>query len=189
MVIDEENKSNKVEADVPQYMDERIDLITLQLDTLNQQIQRLNEERCDMEDEDNWMDVELQMDDTDSLVAYETALSLIRSLEPDEARLVSESLMEDLISLKTKYQKNVLLTKHLNYMVYSLQTALVQMRRAGLNQNTVFNENEVCIIDYEDVISEFPKPITTNLLSPLDTVFMKVLSSPADIRCGLVLPK
>jgi hypothetical protein len=204
LVIEEENKSGYVDADDPQYMDERIDLITLQLDTLNQQIQHVNNERDDMEDEDNWMDIELQMDDSSSLAAYETALSLIRSLEPEEARLVSESLMEDLISLKTKHQTNIMLTKHLNYMVYSLQTALVQMRRAG-KVSSVFNENEeVCIIDYDqnndiiiqtsspDTKSEFlkpPRPINTSVLSPLDTVFMTVLTSPVDIKCGLVLLK
>jgi hypothetical protein len=169
--------------DAPQYMDERIDLITLQVDTLNQQINSmLLQQKYDLEDDDHWMDVidrELQigiLDNTDSQVAYEIALSLIRSLEPEEARLVSEALMEDIILLKTDQQTSTSSLRHLNAMLYSMQTGLVQMRRAGVCNSS------------GDRRKSLPQSFMKGI-SPLDCVFMKVLQSPVDIRCGLVLPK
>ncbi|KAI8073470.1 P-loop containing nucleoside triphosphate hydrolase protein [Gilbertella persicaria] len=119
----------------PQYMDERIDLITVELDTLNQHIDRLTTpllEHVEQENEVNWID-----DQMDQQVAYELALSLIRSLEPEEARLISEALLEDVIALKTDYLAHSSSMHHLNSVVHILQTALVQMRRAS-NQSAVF---------------------------------------------------
>ncbi|KAI9245151.1 P-loop containing nucleoside triphosphate hydrolase protein [Helicostylum pulchrum] len=180
LVIEEENKQNlSINVADPQYMDERIDLITVEIDTLNQQIILLSAEKNITDDnDDNWMDVvdkELQigiLDNTDSQVAYEIAISLIRSLEPEEARLVSESLLEDIVQLKTEQQYNTTSIKHLTSMLNSLQTGLVQMRRVGHIQRN-FNPNYLTI------------PIN----SPLDSLFIKVLQSPVDIQYGLVLPK
>lgn len=180
LVLEEETKQNiSIDATMPQYMDERIDLITVQVDTLNQQILRLSDDKstCGNKD-DNWMDVvdkELQigmLDDTDSQVAYEIALSLIRSLEPEEARLVSESLMEDIVQLKTDQQHSTTSIKHLGSMLSSLQTGLVQMRRVGHDQ-------QHANMDY----------FSRSANSALDSLFLKVLQSPVDIQCGLVLPK
>lgn len=182
LVIEEENKQNiSINVTDPQYMDERIDLITVEIDTLNQQIILLSAEKNITDDnDDNWMDVvdkELQigiLDNTDSQVAYEIAISLIRSLEPEEARLVSESLMEDIVQLKTEQQYNTTSIKHLTSMLNSLQTGLVQMRRVG-NIQQDFNTN--------------PNYLTIPINSPLDSLFIKVLQSPVDIQHGLVLPK
>lgn len=158
-------------------MDERIDLITVQVDTINQQLDRLSNEKNKTDDDDNWMDIvdkELQigmLDNTDSQVAYEIALSLIRSLEPEEARLVSESLMEDIVQLKTDQQHNTTSIKHLTSMLNSLQIGLVQMRRVGHDQ--------YANMDY----------FSRSANSALDVLFLKVLQSPVDIHYGLVLPK
>lgn len=180
LVLEEETKKNlSIDATMPQYMDERIDLITVQVDTLNQQIIRLSEEKCTADNsDDDWMDVvdkELHigmLDDTDSQVAYEIALSLIRSLEPEEARLVSESLMEDIVQLKTDQQHSTTSIKHLGSMLNSLQTGLVQMRRVGHDQ-------QHANMDY----------FSRSANSALNSLFLKVLQSPVDIQCGLVLPK
>lgn len=187
-MLEEEWKSGNLNHgdDAPQYMDERIDLITLQVDTLNQQINSIvSQQKLDLEDDDHWMDVidrELQigiLDNTDSQVAYEIALSLIRSLESEEARLVSEALMEDIILLKTDQQTSMGSLRHLNAMLYSMQTGLVQMRRAGVS-NSLSDDHR----PRKSLLKPFMKDI-----SPLDCVFMKLLQSPVDIRCGLVLPK
>lgn len=196
-------------------MDERIDLITVQVDTVNQQIQRLSTEQHhlmnDDDNDDNWMDVvdkELQigiLDNTDAQVAYEIALSLIRSLEPEEARLVSEALMEDIIQLKADQQHNTTSIRHLTAMLNSLQLGLVQMRRVGNNDranDSIYEEEED--EDFEEIFTPstsstentFSTPtnqMTTTTMakkaSLLDSLFIKMLSSPVDIRCGLVLPK
>lgn len=178
-------------------MDERIDLITIEVDTLNQQIKRLSDEKVKTEDDDdNWMDIvdkELHigiLDNTDSQVAYEIALSLIRSLEPEEARLVTESFMEDIIQLKTDQLTNTTSIRHLNSMLKSLQLGLVQMRRVG---NNVYSDDDDNELDDDEIItpSDSVTPITKNNNSTtvLDTLFIKVLQSSVDIRSGLVLPK
>ncbi|KAI8641575.1 P-loop containing nucleoside triphosphate hydrolase protein [Parasitella parasitica] len=200
LIIQEEQKSGMaLVSDEPQYMDERIDLITLQVDTLNQQISHILEQKhpVDQLDENNWMDIvdeNLQIDlfdhTTDSQVAYEIALSLIRSMQPEEARLVSESLLEDVILLKTDTLTNSTLAQHLNNMLYSLQSRLVQMRRATVG--TPFSSSSTYQPSQEGNAAPKQPNISTkstSLLTPLDTVFMKVLQSPVDIRCGLVLPK
>ncbi|CEP16969.1 hypothetical protein [Parasitella parasitica] len=199
LVIQDEQKSGMaLGSNEPQYMDERIDLITLQVDTLNQQISHVLEQKHSGEEleEKNWTDIvdkDLQIDlfdrTTDSKVAYEIALSLIRSMQPEEARLVSESLLEDIISLKTDQQTNSTLVRHLNNMLYSLQSGLVQMRRAVID--TPFSLSSTLYQSQKAIAP--PKPLntikTTALITPLDSVFMKVLQSPVDIRYGLVLPK
>lgn len=178
-------------------MDERIDLITIEVDTLNQQIKRLSDEKVKTEDDDdNWMDIvdkELHIgifDNTDSQVAYEIALSLIRSLEPEEARLVTESFMEDIIQLKTDQLTNTTSIRHLNSMLKSLQLGLVQMRRVG---NNVYSDDDDNELDDDEIItpSDSVTPITKNNSSTtvLDTLFIKVLQSSVDIRSGLVLLK
>lgn len=175
-------------------MDERIDLITLQVDTLNQQISHILEQKHsdDELDEKNWMDIvdkELQIDlfdhTTDSQVAYEIALSLIRSMQPGEARLVSESLLEDIVLLKTDQSTSSTLVRHLNSMLYSLQAGLVQMRRAVIPPipQQQLTPKITTVAAAPDAIK------TAGLRTPLDSVFIKVLSSPVDIRSGLVLPK
>ena len=200
LVLQEESEIHNTVDSEPQYMDERIDLITIKLDTLNQQINRLASEKSKHEDDDdNWMDIvdkELHIgisDNTDSQVAYETALSLIRSLEPEEARIVSEAFMEDIIKLKAEEQYNSTSIRHLSSMLNSLQIGLVQMRRAG-NYNRFA---EGCSSDEEEDDEEAKTPSdtvthvskSTNSASVLDSLFMKVLQSSVDIRCGLVLPK
>ncbi|KAL9544257.1 hypothetical protein MBANPS3_007717 [Mucor bainieri] len=197
LVLEEERKSGTGSTlNEPQYMDERIDLITLQVDTLNQQIAHILEQKhadIDELDEKNWMDIidkDLQIDlfgpTTDSQVAYEIALSLIRSMQPDEARLVSESLLEDIILLKTDQCTSSTLVRHLNNMLYSLQMGLVQMRRAVIPSLPARRQqlpSRIAMATPPDAIK------TAGLLTPLDSVFIKVLSSPVDIRSGLVLPK
>lgn len=174
-------------------MDERIDLITLQVDTLNQQISHILEQKHsdDELDEKNWMDIvdkELQIDlfdhSTDSQVAYEIALSLIRSMQPEEARLVSESLLEDIVLLKTDQSTSSTLVRHLNSMLYSLQAGLVQMRRAVIPPIPQ-QQSKLKIT----TVAAAAAIKTAGLRTPLDSVFIKVLSSPVDIRSGLVLPK
>ncbi|CAO0793737.1 unnamed protein product [Mucor circinelloides] len=195
LILEEERKSGTQHTldDEPQYMDERIDLITLQVDTLNQQISHILEQKHsdDELDEKNWMDIvdkELQIDlfdhSTDSQVAYEIALSLIRSMQPEEARLVSESLLEDIVLLKTDQSTSSTLVRHLNSMLYSLQAGLVQMRRAVIPPiPQQQSKPKITTVAAAAAIK------TAGLRTPLDSVFIKVLSSPVDIRSGLVLPK
>lgn len=199
LVLQEENEKNAhIDRSEPQYMDERIDLITVKLDTLNQQIKRLALEKNEAEDDnDNWMDVvdkELNigiLDNTDSQVAYEIALSLIRSLEPEEARLISESLMEDIIQLKTDQHYSNTSIKHLGSMLNSLQLGLVKMRRAGNIMCSDKDDDDDD--DAEEVLT--PSDTVTHLTKKcnpapiLDSLFIKTLQSSVDIRCGLVLPK
>ncbi|KAI9492658.1 hypothetical protein BDB00DRAFT_883407 [Zychaea mexicana] len=112
----------------PQYMDDRIDTITLELDYLDFQINQLQQSP-------EWSDVvdkELQIDladpETNSQVAYQVALSLVRSLEPDEARLVSEALMDEVIELR-KLQSTSVMARSSDIVVQKAQQALVTMRR------------------------------------------------------------
>ncbi|GAN09170.1 hypothetical protein MAM1_0248c08692 [Mucor ambiguus] len=200
LVLEEERKAGKESImNEPQYMDERIDLITLQVDTLNQQIAHILDQKHsdgDELDEKNWMDImdkDLQIDlfdpTTDSQVAYEIALSLIRSMQPEEARLVSESLLEDIILLKTDQSTSSTLVRHLNSMLYSLQTGLVQMRRAGIPPLPTRRQLPSRIAMATTAATAPGAIKTADLLTPLDSVFIKVLSSPVDIRSGLVLPK
>ncbi|CAO3630895.1 unnamed protein product [Mucor fragilis] len=197
LVLEEERKSGtKSTLDEPQYMDERIDLITLQVDTLNQQISHILEQKHsedDELDEKNWMDIidkDLQIDlfgpTIDSQVAYEIALSLIRTMQPEEARLISESLLEDIILLKTDQSTSSTLVRHLNNMLYSLQTGLVQMRRAVVPPARRQLPSRITMVTAASASEAIRN---TDLLTPLDSVFIKVLSSPVDIRSGLVLPK
>lgn len=204
-MLQEEQKSGTVPiSDEPQYMDERIDLITLQVATLNQQISHVLEQKKsdDDLDEKNWMDIvdkDFQIDlfdhTTDSQVAYEIALSLIRSMQPEEARLVSESLLEDIILLKTDQLTNSTLVSHLNNTLYSLQYGLVQMRRAVIDtppKSTLLPSNHskrATTITTTTKVSVSNEIKTSGSSTPLDSVFMKVLQSPVDIRYGLVLPK
>jgi hypothetical protein len=191
-------------------MDERIDLITVKVDTLNQQIQRLlateqqQQQEQHEEDDNNWMDIIdkelfISMTDASPQVAYEIALSLIRSLEPVEARLVSESLLEDIIQLKSDQQYNTTSISHLTAMLNSLQIGLVQMRRVGNASSDM--EEEESDGDFEEEVftpstsctdsttQQITKIAASKSASLLDTLFIKILSSPVNIKCGLVLPK
>ncbi|KAI8138709.1 hypothetical protein BJV82DRAFT_286826 [Fennellomyces sp. T-0311] len=125
LVLYEEQEQDPAE---PQYMDDRIDTITLELDYLNYQISQLQQSP-------EWLDVvdkELQIDladpETNSQVAYQVALSLVRSLEPDEARLVSEALMDEVIDLR-KLQSTAVIARSSDIVVQKIQQALVSMRR------------------------------------------------------------
>ncbi|KAK4521692.1 uncharacterized protein ATC70_004225 [Mucor velutinosus] len=200
LILKEERKSStECTLNEPQYMDERIDLITLQVDTLNQQISHILEQKQsddDELDEKNWMDIidkDLQIDffdpATDSQVAYEIALSLIRSMQPEEARLISESLLEDIILLKTDQSTSSTLVRHLNSMLYSLQTGLVQMRRAVMPSEPTWRQLSCSVATTTAAVAAPDTIKAADLLTPLDSVFIKVLSRPVDIRSGLVLPK
>lgn len=103
-----------------QYMDERIDTITLELSLLDHQLQLIQRAK----ENDSWTD---DMDNRED--AYETALSLIRTLEYEEARLISELFMEELIQLKKTCQFDTLSTQPMGSMLQSLQAAVVQVRR------------------------------------------------------------
>ncbi|KAI8883549.1 hypothetical protein K501DRAFT_314140 [Backusella circina FSU 941] len=164
-IVLEEEGNSEMDLSTPQYMDERIDLITLHLDTLNKQITQLTEKEVENSDDSEWTDIinnkgkDIQLgisNITDSQVAYEIALSVIRSLEPEEARFIAESFLEDIIHLKSEYQYHSLLLRHLNSTIQSFQTGLVQMRR---------------------------------LISHLDSSFIKMLNCPVYLEHGLILPK
>ncbi|KAG1464682.1 hypothetical protein G6F55_001625 [Rhizopus delemar] len=123
LVLTEAHKKdtfNFKELSETQYMDERIDTITLELSLLDHQLQLIQRAKED----DSWTD---DMDNRED--AYETALSLIRTLEYEEARLISELFMEELIQLKKTCQFDTLSTQPMGSMLQSLQAALVQIRR------------------------------------------------------------
>ncbi|CEG67610.1 Putative Kinesin-domain-containing protein [Rhizopus microsporus] len=109
----------------PQYMDERIDAITLQLNLIRQQLESIQDIKQTNADEE-WTS-EANHDQTK---AYETALSVIRSLEYEEARLVSELLMEDMIQLQKDSYLNRILTQPALSMLQWLHDGLTQLRRA-----------------------------------------------------------
>ncbi|CAO3686558.1 unnamed protein product [Rhizopus stolonifer] len=106
-----------------EYMDERIDAITLELNRLEQQLKLAQV----VEEEEDWSDTLDHIQDD----PYESALSLIRTLENEEARSISELLLEDLIQLRKAGQSLSLSLKPTQSMLQSLQDALVQSRRVA----------------------------------------------------------
>ncbi|OBZ84268.1 Kinesin-like protein KIF21A, partial [Choanephora cucurbitarum] len=138
MVLMEENTMDSTE---PQYMDERIELITMELDTLDQHIYHLTTsseapllQHLDDDSDINWTD-----DQMDQQVAYELALSLIRSLEPDEARLISEALLQDVIALKADQITHTNSLHHFNSVMRVFQSALVNIKRLT-NEPTIMTD-------------------------------------------------
>ncbi|KAI9255981.1 P-loop containing nucleoside triphosphate hydrolase protein [Sporodiniella umbellata] len=102
-----------------QYMDERIDAITLELNRLEQELNLLQS------GSEDWSETLDHIQDD----PYETALSLVRTLESEEAKSISELLLEDLIQLKKLGQSNAVSLPSTQAMLQSLQDALVQARR------------------------------------------------------------
>ncbi|ORE12048.1 hypothetical protein BCV72DRAFT_1047 [Rhizopus microsporus var. microsporus] len=113
------------ELSEPQYMDERIDAITLQLNLVRQQLESIQDIKQTNADEE-WTNEA----DHGQTNAYETALSIIRSLEYEEARLISELLMEDMIQLQKDSYLNRTLTQPALSMLQWLYDGLTQLRRA-----------------------------------------------------------
>jgi myosin heavy subunit len=194
-IVLKEQGDSEMDLSTPQYMDERIDLITLHLDTLNKQISELSEKEVDNSDDSEWTDIinnkgkDFQLgisNITDSQVAYEIALSLIRSLEPEEARLIAESLVEDIIQLKYEHQYHSISLRHLNSTLQSFQTGLVQMRRVR-ELRLPFQNNE----QTSDIVSQDKHhyELYDKLISHLDSTFIKMLHRPVYLEHGLILPK
>ncbi|KAI8985865.1 hypothetical protein BDB01DRAFT_66165 [Pilobolus umbonatus] len=178
--------SDSVDNLQPQYMDERIDLITIQVYALNQQIKRLQEKNIDTKDDNNnWMDEvdkELQIgvfDNANTQISYEMALTLIRSLEPEEARLVAESLMEDIVQLKTRDQCCTVSLEHSSSMIQCLQLGLVQMRRAF---ELMSREGEM------NASVTIKAAFNRCIASILDNIFIRSLRNSVQIQNGIVLP-
>ncbi|ORZ20427.1 P-loop containing nucleoside triphosphate hydrolase protein [Absidia repens] len=144
----------------PQYMDERIDAITPEIDLLNYCIQQLEglsstcltkqrqqQQQTDSSSgkiDDDWVDVVDQ--DTHIVTTgntaksgesgYDIALSLVRTLEMEEPRLVCEALVDDLIQLKQDQYTSHLLTGHLTATLTRHQEALIRMRRTAHERPT-----------------------------------------------------
>lgn len=127
MLIDSHKKDTFTndELSEPQYMDERIDTITLQLNLIRQQLESIQDIKQTNADEE-WASEA----DHGQTKAYETALSVIRSLEYEEARLISELLMEDMIQLQKDSYLNCTLTQPALSMLQWLYDGLSQLRRA-----------------------------------------------------------
>ncbi|KAG0166602.1 hypothetical protein DFQ28_007272 [Apophysomyces sp. BC1034] len=120
---------------VPQYMDERIDTITAQIGALDYQIECLQQPHVN---NDEWTDVESKdFPINDTQVAYEIALSMIRSLEPEEIRVVSEVLMEDIVRLQFQNHIQTIFAQHMTATVQSLQSGMIQMRRLGRSHDAI----------------------------------------------------
>ncbi|CAO3592559.1 unnamed protein product [Absidia cylindrospora] len=139
----------------PQYMDERIDAITPEIDLLNYCIQQLEgssstcltkqrqqQQQTDTSSgkiDDDWVDVvdqDTHIVTTDNTAksgesGYDIALSLVRTLEMEEPRLVCEALVDDLIQLKQDQYTSHLLTGHLTTTLTRHQEALIRMRRTA----------------------------------------------------------
>ncbi|KAI8339192.1 P-loop containing nucleoside triphosphate hydrolase protein [Chlamydoabsidia padenii] len=139
----------------PQYMDERIDAITPEIDLLNYCIQQLERSSASGEGqriqqqqqindsagkiEEDWVDVvdqDTHIDTTDCTnevgkSGYDIALSLVRTLDMEEPRLVCEALVDDLIQLTQEQHINHLLTGHLTATLVRHQEALIRMRRTA----------------------------------------------------------
>lgn len=151
-----------LDASVPQYMDDRIDTITARLDYLLHQIAFLETHKS----EDTWVDenptfLPLQPGE-DALVAYEIARSLLRSLDPEEAKLTSEILLEDIIQLKRQNATHSARERHMEATLHKLQDHLVLMRRQGL--------------------------LWLDTDHGLDHLFSRAMQGPVHIHQGLALP-
>lgn len=162
-----------VDASVPQYMDDRIDTITVQLDFYNDQLARL--EKDNNSQEQQWTDVceeeaggEEELDQVikdDPQVAYQVALALIRSLEPEEARLIAEALMDEIIELRQQ-QASPTLMQGMDATIQKLQQTIVQMRRqATATAGWISEESTV-----------------------FDRLFARAMMQPVQFLNGLALP-
>ncbi|CDH60804.1 kinesin family member 21 [Lichtheimia corymbifera JMRC:FSU:9682] len=102
------------------YMDDRITAITLELDLIR--LQLANIEQHHSKDAD---DPELDSPE----LAYQVALSIIRSLEPDEARVVAEALMEQVLELR-QLQTSQVMSRCADAVVLKLHQAVIDMRHS-----------------------------------------------------------
>jgi hypothetical protein len=137
-----------------QYMDERIDAITPEIDLLDYCIRQLEcssssssssssrqQQVNDNKIEEDWVDVvdqDTHIDTNDSAKSgYDIALSLVRTLDMEEPRLVCEALVDDLVQLIQEHHTNQLLTGHLTATLTRHQEALVMMRRTAPTNDSV----------------------------------------------------
>ncbi|KAI7871656.1 hypothetical protein BDF14DRAFT_1763244 [Spinellus fusiger] len=153
----------------PQYMDERIDTITIEVDYLNQQIEQLKKSDLAPEQEGihGQTDPPMQAEqETDPQVAYEIALSLIRTLVPEEIILLSEALVQDMAQLQCEKRTQQVLLKQSNTSMRVLQSAMIQMRRANF---------------LADIHPESPHCEAVNM------VYCQSHSNPVYVHHGLVL--
>lgn len=102
------------------YMDDRITAITFELDFIR--LQLANIEQHHSKDAD---DPELDSPE----LAYQVALSIIRSLEPDEARVVAEALMEQVLELR-QLQSCQIMSKCADAVILKLHQAVIDMRHS-----------------------------------------------------------
>ncbi|KAI9315272.1 P-loop containing nucleoside triphosphate hydrolase protein [Dichotomocladium elegans] len=103
------------------YMDDRITAITLEVDMLTQL--RVALKNAHPEDQ--------ELDSPE--LAYQVALSIIRSLEHDESRVVAEALMDQLIDLK-KLQACDIVSRSMESTLQKVYQGLMDMRNAPSDQ-------------------------------------------------------
>lgn len=107
-------------ASSPQYMDDRIDIITIQLDFLDHQIAQLEQQQ--QRRDDCW---------TDDVRYHQEALAVLRSLAHEDAKLIAEFLLDQLIQHKQQIATHAILIRHMDKTIQKLQHALVDMRRSN----------------------------------------------------------
>ncbi|KAF7727594.1 hypothetical protein EC973_007355 [Apophysomyces ossiformis] len=144
---------------LPQYMDEQIDAITAEVALLNCEIELLQQPHAGHDQSTDMESKEFQINDTQ--VAYEIALSLIRSLESEEVRVIAEALVEDLVRLQSRNRVHDILEKQMNASLCSLRTGLIQMRRLGYSHG----------------------------MASFDAIFGQAIQSSIQMMHGLVLPE
>ncbi|KAI8089213.1 uncharacterized protein BX664DRAFT_332435 [Halteromyces radiatus] len=160
LVVQEQQKEQPDTGDIaltPQYMDERIEIITPQVDWLTYCIEQLeksvSQTSCHGTKivDDDWVDVvdqdiHIVTDVTTNETGksgYDIALSLVRTLEKEETQLVCESLMEDLIQLKQDHDTQQMLTGHLATTLTRHQEALIRMRRQAMDDDPLGKGNHL----------------------------------------------
>ncbi|KAI8888034.1 hypothetical protein K501DRAFT_241107 [Backusella circina FSU 941] len=165
-VLEEEAKSciYDIDPSTSQYMDERIDFITVDLDSIQQLITELTHDK------------KKKKQDGEADMALEIAQTAVRSLtSSEEATWMAELLLSDFIQLKKdEYIKSISL-KTFQSIQQSLQSSLVQMRR--------FSDQY-----HQDASIHHASEVLHRVGALLNSLFGNALKTPVHIQSGLVLP-
>ncbi|KAI8391125.1 uncharacterized protein BYT42DRAFT_555709 [Radiomyces spectabilis] len=137
-----------VNASAPQYMDERIDMITAQVDFLKYQLDQLQAQQLEDNDDDSWVEVvdpsTTNQGYNEAQAAYEIASFIIQSLEPDEMQAVAKFLLEELVESRAEEQTCRTLLKQVDQSLHRFQQTLVKMRRLAREHGMAGMSQESC---------------------------------------------
>lgn len=196
-----EQSGELFDPEQPLHMDERIELITAEVTYLNARIRALQAEAADFSDmtepehrvsragkrvsfsedvvggHDQWMDVD-NLEERYCLsptagpdASYEMAVSLVRSLEPDESKRMAEALIEDIVVLRTNEWSKQMNEQTLEKTIQDLRRTLLVMRKTAVDA-TIHQEKKIKqlegIVNRSSIYyTDLPTPVDT----PVDDIF------------------